>query len=189
VLAAAILCAQLGLEPGPLGHAYLVPFQKECTFILGYKGMIELARRSGLLKDLSTGVVREGDTFTFRRGSRPLVEHVDARPEERGDVVCYWGVARFAGGGCLVERLWPAEIEAARNRSPAGKRGVGPWHTDFEAMARKTVVRRMAPYLPMTPLLARALETDEHPVIDVDYEGGVTVAGEDQHEHGTLSPD
>src|SRR5699024_349340 len=72
-VSAIVQCSQLGLEPGSaLGHAYLLPFgnkneksgKKNVQLIIGYRGMIDLARRSGQIASLSARVVREGDEFS-----------------------------------------------------------------------------------------------------------------------------
>lgn len=161
-----MLCAQLGLEPGPLGWAYLVPYKQECTFILGYKGMLELARRSGKLRDIETGVVYEGDAFDFRKGSRRFLDHKpNLARDPRDKVIAFYAVARLPLGGVEFEVLTPDDVEAAKKRSMAGRKEQGPWVTDYLAMARKTCVRRLAPYLPMTADMARALDADEHAVI------------------------
>lgn len=176
VLGAMMLCVQLGLEPGPLGHAYLVPFKRECTFILGYKGMIDLARRSGRLASISAHTVYEGDVFRYRQGTRAFLDHEPARPVDRGKEDAYYAVARLAAPtGSVFVVLYPEEVEAARKRSQLGSQGKGPWHTDFDAMARKTCIRRLAAYLPMTVQAARALEADERPVIELNAEGDVTL--------------
>src|SRR5690554_3088052 len=83
-LGALMTCAQLGLEPGPLGHAYLVPFKNnktgmfEVTFIPGYRGLVELARRSGQVQSVQAHVVREGDRFDYEFGLNPKLEHKPA---------------------------------------------------------------------------------------------------------------
>lgn len=161
LLAAMMLSAQLGLEPGPLGLVYLVPFKQEVTFILGYKGMIALAQRSGQLKDIVARTVHEGDEFTYSFGVKDHLHHVPARPSERGEPSCYYGIARLIGGGTVMHVMYPEEIEAARKRSPSGRKMEGPWATDAQAMARKTVIRRMAPFLPVAGAFGRALVVDE----------------------------
>lgn len=183
VLGAMMLAAQLGLEPGPLGHAYLIPFKEQgkyvCQFVIGYKGYIELGYRSGRLGSLRTATVHEGDTFDYEeRETGPYLRHRECPPSDRGKIVCYYSRATIIGGKPSVKRLWPEEIEAARKRSPLGRQNKGPWHTDYEAMAHKTCVRRHAATLPQSAILARALEVDERPVIELDPSGDVTIDAE-----------
>lgn len=176
VLASMMLCAQLGVEPGPLGHAYLVPFKGECTFVLGYKGMIELARRSERLAGIRAAVVYEGDGFEYEeRQTGPYLRHRETDPATRGKVVCYYSLATIRNGTANVKRLWPDEIEAARKRSQLGRIGKGPWHTDYDAMALKTCVRRQAPWLPLSASFGVALDADDRGVIGLD-DSGVALA-------------
>src|SRR5690606_19283017 len=79
-LGAVIQCAQLGLEPGnSLGHAYILPYGKQAQLIVGYRGMIDLARRSGQIVSISARTVHEGDEFAYRYG---LEESLTHRPSE-----------------------------------------------------------------------------------------------------------
>jgi recombination protein RecT len=183
-----MLTAQLGLEPGPLGHAYLVPYKKECTFILGYKGMIELARRSDRLGSIRAATVYEGDEFDYyETQSGPKLRHVECPPDERGPIVCDYAIASVRSGRAFlphVKRLWPVEIEAARKRSQLGRLGKGPWQTDETAMRHKTCIRRLAPVLPMTPMFGVALDSDDRSVAgfsdgEVVIEGEATEVGDD----------
>lgn len=175
IMGGMLLGAQLGLElNGPRGQAYLVPFRDKrgiahAQFIIGYKGMIDLAYRSRDLRDIYAGVVREEDHFIYQHGSTPKLEH---RPKLGGTsaVVGYYAIARLRGGGQVFQVLSPAEVESHRKRSRA--RDAGPWSTDYEAMAKKTCVRTLFPFLPLSTDEARAVEADESSVIISDAEGG-----------------
>jgi recombination protein RecT len=171
VLGAVMLCSQLGLEPGgPLGQAFLVPFRNsdagttECQFVLGYKGIIDLAFRSGRMVDIQAREVHEADAFAYRYGLAEQLDHTPARGE-RGAVVAYWALARFTGGGHVFTVMSPADVELHRARSKA--KDAGPWRTDYDAMAKKTAVRTLAPFLPMSAELAEQLATDEAVVRDL----------------------
>jgi recombination protein RecT len=157
-LGAVMLSAQLGLEPGPLGHAYLVPYGREVQFIIGYKGILDLARRSGEIQSIEAREVCENDQFEFSYGLEPVLTHTPAR-EDRGKPTWYYGVAKFKDGGYYFDVMSIEEVEAHRNRSKA--KNAGPWVTDYSAMARKTVIRRMAPFLPLSVEAASAVATDE----------------------------
>lgn len=175
VLGALMQTAQLGLEPGPLGHSYLVPFAKECTLIIGYKGMIELAYRSERVAGVTAAIVYEREPFEYRESQRgPILSHEPLPPDERGPMVRVYAKALVRAGARswlpVVRVLWPAEIEAAKKRSPAARKGQGPWLSDYDSMALKTAVRRLAPWLPQSPLFARALEVDERVVREWDFE-------------------
>lgn len=155
------LGAQLGLALGPLGHFYLAPHAGEAVFILGYKGMIELAYRSGKVKRVQAAVVRDGDHFDFRLGTRAQLDHVPTGPPGEREWVAVYAVAELTNGGKPFEVLYPEDVEARRMRSALGKRNQGPWKDDAEAMWRKSAVRQLQRWLPQTPEMVRAVETDE----------------------------
>jgi recombination protein RecT len=185
VLGALMQSAQLGLEPGPLGHAYLVPYKRECTFIVGYKGMIELAYRSERVAAIEAHIVYEGEPFEYRQTQRgPVLNHEPLPPDERGAMVRVYAKALVRAGARswmpVVHAMWPQEVEAARLRSQLGRQNKGPWHTDADAMTRKTAARRLSAFLPMTPLFAQALASDERVVREFDFEAdAVVVEGDD----------
>ena len=162
LLGALMLSAQTGLEPGPLGHVYFVPRRNrgtwECQWQLGYRGIIELARRSGLLLSIEAREVCEHDEFSFRYGLDEQLEHTPLIDGDRGPIVAFWGLARFVDGGHYFLVLSKDQIDAARERSSAGQNG--PWVTDYAAMGRKTVIRRMMPFLPLTSEQAAVLSRD-----------------------------
>lgn len=161
--------AQLALEPGPLGHAYLTgPFKNnktnllEVVPILGYKGLVDLAYRAGTVDLIDAVVVRQGEPFRIVRGSDQRLEHEELASCANNPVVGYYGIAFPKGGGRAVfEVMWPDEIEAIRKRSRA--KDDGPWKTDFEAMALKTPLRRMLNRgkVRMSPEVATAIAEDE----------------------------
>lgn len=163
VVSAFTFSLQLGLTPGPLGHVYLVPFKSACTFILGYRGMVELAYRSGKVKDVSAGLVHDGDAFDLRRGTRPYLDHVPAGPAGERELTAAYAVARLASGGTVFEAIYPEDWERSRKRSAAGSKGTGPWATDYTSMVKKTAVRRLSPFLPQSPQLADAIAWDDSP--------------------------
>jgi recombination protein RecT len=153
-----MVAAQLGLEAGgALGEAYLVPYGNTCTLIPGYRGLIALARRSGQIVSIEARVVHKGDAFSVRYGLDVAIDHepdVDRVPKD-DDVRAVYAVAKLVGGGVQVEVMTKAEVDAIRKRSKAGSSG--PWVTDYEEMARKTVIRRLAKYLPLSVEFANAL--------------------------------
>lgn len=163
LLGAMLLSAQLGLEPGPLGHVYLVPFKGSVEFIVGYKGFIDLAFRSGQVKDIATGTVYEGDGFEWREGTRPFLDHTPAGPPGEREATHWYAVGRLKSGGAPFRVLYPEDVEKAKKRSASGSKGLGPWVSDFDAMARKTAVRRLAGLLPMSPVFASGIEQDDLP--------------------------
>ena len=164
-------CAALGLLPdGTLGTAYLVPYKTTCTLIIGYRGLIELARRSGQLTSIEAHVVRDGDEFRCEFGLEPILKHVPKLEGAGGrQIVATYAIAHFKDGSHHCEVMAVDEVDAIRTRSRAS--GNGPWVTDYAEMAKKTVVRRLMKYLPLTPEMADAFDAaDREYIRDVDIE-------------------
>ena len=157
-LGALMTCAQLGLEPGPLGHAYLVPYGNEVTFIAGYRGLVDLARRSGQVSSVQARVVRQGDQFDYAFGLEPKLEHKPTADADK-PVTHAYAVIRLKDGGVDFDVMTKAEIEAVRARSRAAKSG--PWVTDWAEMAKKTVLRRLLKTAPMSVEYQQAVANDE----------------------------
>jgi recombination protein RecT len=158
LLGAVMQAAQLGLEPGLIGHCYIIPYGKEATFIIGYKGMIDLARRSGNIESIYAHAVYEADEFDYELGLNPKLYHKPASGR-RGAMTYVYAVAHFKDGGYQFEVMDMEEIERRRSRSKASKNG--PWVTDFEEMAKKTVIRHMWKYLPISIEIQQQAAQDE----------------------------
>lgn len=157
VLGALMTCAQLGLEPGPLGEAWLVPYKDVCTFIPGYRGLIKLAWQSEKLRHIDAHVVNDGDDFDYAYGLEPFLRHKPTRGK-RGEITDVYACATFHGGGSAFVVLSVEDVEGFRNRSAAERAGKdSPWKTDWDAMAKKTAIRQLAKFLPMSTGLSRAL--------------------------------
>lgn len=151
--------AALGLEPNsPLGHAYLIPYKDQCQFIIGYKGLLDLARRSGRIVEVTAQVVREGDVFEYEFGTSRVLRHKPAK-EGRGAVEFVYAYAHLTDGGFAFEVMNVEDVEAIRKRG--NSRGRSPWDTDWEAMAKKTVLRRLCKLLPQSTELSHAVAVDE----------------------------
>lgn len=146
-LGALMTAAQLGLEPGPLGEAYFVPYGQEVTFIPGYRGLVKLAWQSGQMKSISAHVVRERDEFEYAYGLEPVLRHRPALTDA-GDVIAVYAAAVLKDGGSAFVVLSRQDVEDIRSRSRAGRNG--PWVTDWDAMARKTAVRQLIRWLPLS---------------------------------------
>jgi recombination protein RecT len=172
-LACVMTLSQLGLEPSNgLGFAWLIPRKNkklatiECTVIIGYQGLMELARRSGQIRSISATAVYEGDDYEVRYGLHPDVTHRPnwTAPRTPGKLVGAYAVARVKDSDdpifVFVPRL---EIEAARKRGASGAGVSTPWDTDYEAMALKTAVRRLFRWLPKSVEMAIASVADDAP--------------------------
>src|SRR5699024_419178 len=166
LLGAVMQSAQLGLEPGPLGHCYLLPFRNknkgitEVQFIIGYKGMIDLARRSGHISTIYAHAVYENDEFDYQLGLHANLKHIPA-DSNRGSFKGAYAVAHFKDGGYQFEYMPKLEIEKRKSRSKAAGSKYSPWATDYEEMAKKTVVRHMWKYLPISVEIQSAVTQDE----------------------------
>lgn len=168
LMAAIMQSAQLGLMPdGVLGEAYLIPFKDQVQFIIGYRGLISLARRSGEIVSLAAHCVHQNDVFEFEYGLDEKLRHVPNMLKDRGEMVAVYAVAKLKDGGHGLEVMSRKDVEGIRNRSQGYKSAIQykkdhPWITDFEQMARKTVLRRLSKYLPVSVEMLEAISIDEH---------------------------
>jgi len=156
-LGALLTASQLGLEPGPTGEAYLVPYGTVCTFVPGYRGLIKLARNSRQLRDIWAEVVYENDHFKYTLGLDRNLIHEPATGD-RGKPVSVYAAAELIDGAKPFIVMTTAEVEAIRARSKAGRNG--PWVTDWAAMAKKTVVKQLCKWLPLSAEVAAATALD-----------------------------
>ena len=167
-LGAMMQAAQLGLEPNtPLGQAYLIPYWNskkrvfECQFQAGYKGILDLAYRTNLYKDIYAHVVYEKDYFEYELGLDQKLVHKPAMVG-RGKPIAYYAVYHLINGGYGMFVMSYDDVVNYRNRySPANKKGSSsPWDTDFDAMAKKTALIQVLKYAPKTTELAEATAAD-----------------------------
>ena len=203
-LGALMTAAQLGLEPNtPLGQAYLIPYKKsqkvegswvqtpECSLQLGYRGLIELAYRSGEVSMVDAQVVYENDTFEYELGLDPKLKHIPAKAN-RGKPIYYYGMFRTKSGSVGFKCMSHEDvIDHAKRFSKAYNKEkntfTGPWSDSFESMAKKTVLIAALKYAPMKTDFVKAIESDnavrseisadmvssprEDDIIDVDVQG------------------
>ncbi|WP_144517397.1 recombination protein RecT [Bacillus thuringiensis] len=160
LMGAVMQAVQLGLEPGLLGHCYILPYKREATFIIGYKGMIDLARRSGHIQSIYAHAVHENDEFEYELGLHPKLEHKPSHGD-RGAFIGAYAVAHFKDGGYQMEFMPKSEIEKRRKRSTSANSSYSPWSSDYEEMAKKTVVRYMFKYLPISIEVQTQAQQDE----------------------------
>lgn len=142
-----------------LGYAYLIPYKGVATLIPGYKGLLDLARRSGRIISIEARVVHAKDRFRFAFGLKPVLEHTPTQDADSGELTAAYAVAHLKDGGQQWEVMWKREIDAIRQRSRASSSG--PWVTDYEEMAKKTVLRRLCKMLPASVELQQAVAMDE----------------------------
>lgn len=169
VLGALVTAAQLGLEPGgPLGQCYLVRYGNQCTFVMGYKGYVSLARRSGEIQSLIARVVYEKDEFSVAYGLEDKLVHVPSMDPNPGPAVRYYAVAKYIGGGHSFVVLSRAAVEKLRL---AGRSGNSPaWKNWYDEMACGKAVKQLAKWMPLTTEFARAVANDETSRTDTDLD-------------------
>ena len=163
---AVIQCAQLGLEPGVLGHAYLIPYGKDVQLVIGYKGLIQLSRRSGEISTVTAHEVRTKDKFTYQYGLEPKLVHVPSEDADRGEISHFYAVVRLKDGGSQFEVMTKAQVDLHRDRySRAAKNG--PWVTEYPEMGKKTVLRRVLKLSPASIEIQHAVVLDEHAELQI----------------------
>lgn len=152
----AMHAVELGFYPGSVDQkAYLVPFKDQCTLIVGYKGMVELAYRSRLIKSIRSRAVYEGDTFTYKDGLSPVLDWEPGdTPRDPKKITHAYCIVETKDGGVIYDVMTRAEIDAIRGRSKASSNG--PWVTDYAEMAKKTVMRRTLKMAPMSIEMVKA---------------------------------
>jgi recombination protein RecT len=181
LMGAVVQCSQLGLEPNtPLGHAYLIPFDKnkkegnqwvydktEVQIVIGYKGLIDLARRSGQVVSIAAHEVCEKDEFEYSYGLDETLTHKPALGD-RGNIIAFYAVAKLVGGGHAFEVMSHQQVIDIRDESQGWKMAVrnkktdsNPWGGHFAEMGRKTALRRLFKYLPVSIEVAQASALDE----------------------------
>lgn len=167
-LAAMMTAAQLGMEVNtPLGQCYLIPRMnrkkgvQEVQFQLGYKGLIDLAYRGGEVQTIQAHAVYEHDEFEYEYGLEPKLVHKPAK-EDRGAPVAYYAIFRTKSGGYSFEVMSVDDIKRRRDQfSDAANKGFSPWQTNFDEMAKKTVLKAALKYAPMSTETARSMSADE----------------------------
>lgn len=165
-LAALMNAAQLGLEPNtPLGQAYLIPYQNkgklECQFQIGYKGIIELVYRNPLVQTIQAQAVYENDEFEYELGLNSRLFHRPAL-HDRGEVTLFYALFKLANGGYGFEVMSKEDMEAfAKRYSKAVASEYSPWKTNFEDMAKKTVIKQVLKYAPIRTDFLKAVSMDE----------------------------
>jgi len=171
-------CAELGLEPSTTtGHAWLIPRwskqakANELTFLVGYKGFLELAHRVGNIRTIYAGVVYEGEDFTVSiDGNGVAIHHTPnlSRGFDRSDdaLIASYVIVTTSDGGTYSE--WCTRDEIDQRRAAGGSRSFSPWSTHYPRMARKSAIRKLfgGGAVPMTGQAAHQLRK----AIEIDVE-------------------
>lgn len=179
VLGGLMTCSQLGLRPGVLGHAWLIPFTnraagtREATLVIGYQGLIDLAYRSGKVQSLVARTVYENDVFDVDYGLNDKLVHKPIINGEKGEPVAYYAIVKYTGGGHAFYVMSHTEMLRYR-RMYAKSPDRGPWNEHFEKMAWKTVIRQLSRFMPKSTELQQAVAADNTVRVDttpsaIDY--------------------
>lgn len=148
-------CAELGIEPDGR-RAYLIPYKNDIQLIIDYKGIAELAMRSGMISNIHADKVCENDDFEYNIGE--ITKHrIDFR-KPRGEAYAYYAIVTFKDGTKKCEVMSKDEVDAIRKRSKSPNNG--PWVTDYDEMAKKTVFKRLSKWLPLSPELQKGIDID-----------------------------
>lgn len=197
-LGALMTAAALGLDLSPqLGQCYIIPYKGLAQFQLGYKGAIDLAMRSGRIARIYADVVHEKDRFEYSKGLHGTLIHEDADTEDRGEVTHVYALAEFTNGGYAFD-VWTKARVVAHAKKFSRAYNSGPWKTDWDAMARKTLIMAIWKYLPISTDLQQAYASDssvktitadaemtsEKDVLDMTQ-----IYEPEQPEEGTFDPD
>lgn len=163
-LAAMMTAAQLGLDLTPaLGQAYIIPYKGKAQFQLGYKGLLDLAYRTGLFKRIEAREVCEGDAFELAYGLEGTLRHKPLLKGDRGPVIGYYSLFELHNGGTSFLYLSKDDaLKHAQKYSEAFKAGRNtPWSTDFDEMAKKTAVKSLLKYAPLSTEFRSNVQQDE----------------------------
>ena len=174
--------AQLGLEPNtPLGQAYLIPYRNhgtmEASFQIGYKGLIDLAHRSGEFKNITAHEVCQNDEFEYEYGLEPKLTHKPAL-QDRGPVIAYYAVYTLTNGGYEFIVMSKEDVEKHARRFSKSYNN-WPWRTNFDEMAKKTAIKKLLKYAPISTEFVRQTVTDESTINAVPGDNGMELHQED----------
>lgn len=151
--------ASIGISLNPADkHAYLVPRDGKVCLDISYMGMLHIAIDSGSIQWGQCKVVYANDAYESNGVDKAPTHKYNAFSKDRGPIVGAYCTVKTSGGDYLTEEMDIDAINAIRDRSPAGKKGNGPWKTDYEQMVRKTVVKRASKYWPKSDRLNRAID-------------------------------
>lgn len=165
-LGALMNAAQLGLEPNtPLGQAYLIPYRNkgklECQFQIGYKGLIDMVYRNDNIQTVQAQCVYENDVFEYELGLEPKLVHKPA-VRDRGELILVYALWKAKNGGYGFEVMSKEDVDLhARKFSQSFGSSFSPWKTNYEEMAKKTVIKKCLKYAPVKSDFAMQISNDE----------------------------
>lgn len=200
----------LGFRPvEALAYCYLVPYKNkkqdntgkeywvsEVQFQIGYRGLMDLARRSGQIKSIHAFAVYTGDEFSYSLGINPDIKHVPSETQSKNpkELTHVYAVSHYKDGGYNFVVLTRKEVESLRRRNAMQKEEpAGAWKTDYEAMAMAKAIKQLAKYLPLSDELQSMVQSDES-IIDPkmfasDKSGEMVDIDRPDYEDAIIDPD
>ena len=177
-----IEAAQVGLEPGVLGQCWILPYYNtkkkvyEAQLVVGYRGLVQLAYRSQLVRAIWAREVYDGDRFVWEEGLLRRLEHTPGSSDhDPARITHTYAVVETASGGIVHDVMTRKDVDAVRARAKA--KDYGPWATDFAEMAKKTVLRRLLKVAPQSVELQRVLDSEEKSERGEQNDYGLEAAG------------
>jgi len=165
IFLAMLKAAELKLQPSALsGMAYFVPYGNQCQLIIGYKGLMSLARRSNELINIDAKAVYQEDHFDYQFGSNPYLIHRYQGNHVGQEPTHFYAIAYFKNNNaCQFEILSNEEIKYHRDQFSArgSDREDSPWRKHYDAMAKKTVLRKLCSLLPLEDVVQSTLTEED----------------------------
>lgn len=147
LIGAIVKCAMLGLDPNIMNQAWIIPYKDKATFVIGYEGMMTLMYRNPRVSKVICRPVYQGDEFEVMYGCDDTIKHI---PKFASEIVMYYYcIVTIAGSHeKIFSVMTKKNVMDFAKQQPSWKRQGSPWHTDFDAMALKTVLRSVAKWVP-----------------------------------------
>lgn len=175
ILASLMTATQLGLEPGINGQGYLIPYKDTCTFVPGWKGLVDLVSRAGRAT-VWTGAVYHGDKFDYQLGDKPFCHHKPGDSE--GDFTHVYAIGRVKDAQMPVIEVWTrgkVRKHLDQYNKVGGRHYALTSENNFEMYARKVALLQVLKYMPASIELANAIavshaaEAGQGAVIEGDF--------------------
>ena len=160
-LAAMMTAAQLGLDLTPtLGQAYIIPYGGKAQFQLGYRGLLDLAYRTGMFKRIEAREVCANDALELSYGLDATLRHKPLIQGDRGPVIGYYSLFELNNGGHSYLYLNKEDVMKHGQKYSKSYKS-GPWQTDFDEMAKKTAIKALLKYAPLSTEIRATVQQDE----------------------------
>ena len=159
IAASIMTAAQLGLEPGISGQGYLIPYKDTCTFVPGWKGLVDLVARSGRAT-VWTGAVRAGDEFEYQLGDAPFCRHKPGDTDDGQPFTHVYAIGRVRDASMAVIEVWSrAKVQKhlKQYNKVGGRHYANTDENNFEMYARKVALLQVLKYMPASIELANAI--------------------------------